>query len=391
MSIPAIDPATLPGPAQKILDPSGPPPLKAMAAKGLVPGLPPGAILAVVVVLSQGADANAETAKQTLAKLPPPLINGALALPDLHPAVLDTLGPIYAKDAALSEKLLHHPGMHPDTVAAMAFTATEGVCELIATNEERLLANPRIIEKLYLNKSCRMSTADRLLELAVRNKIELNIPAFAQAKLAIQGELISEPTEEPTFDDTQFLEVQEKGKELRLQEGEDTHQLNLETGEEEVVAKAKPLHAIWADLRPPAKIRFLQLATLKEYDERGREIGEERYDMKALRMLGVRDANPLVAVAAFNAPGISDAEVVRIAGLRNVAEDVLREIANSREWTRHYMVKFNLVANPRTPFGHASKFVLHLRENDLKTLAKSREVSGAIQTAAKQQLSRKGK
>lgn len=391
MTVPAIDVSTLPAAAQKILDPSGPPALKGMAAKGLIPGLRPGEILAVIVMLSQGGDANADTALKTLEKLPAPLLNGALALPDLHPAVLDALGPLYARDAAISEKVLNHPQIVPDTVVSMASVGTEGVCELIATNEERLLANPHIIEKLYMNKNCRMSTADRLLELAVRNEIELNIPAFAQAKQAIQGELIAEPTPEPSFDDTQFVDAAEKAKEFRLAEGEDTHELNPETGQEEVIAKARPLHAIWAELRPPAKIRFLNLATLKDYDEQGREVGETRYDVKALRMLGVRDANPLVAVAALNTPGIGDAEVVRIAGLRNVAEDVLREIANNKEWTRHYMVKFNLVANPRTPFGHASKFVVHLRENDIKTLAKSKDVSGAIQAAVKQQLSRKGK
>ena len=393
MSVPSIDPTTLPPAAQKILDPSSPPQLKAMAAKGLMPGVPPGAILAVVVMFSLGAagDAHVETAKKTLEKLPPPLINGALALPDLFPAVLDALGPIYATDAAISEKVLHHPAIVAATVVAMAAVGTEGVCELIATNEERMLANPAIIEKLYMNKHCRMSTADRILELAVRNDIELAIPAFAQAKQAIQGELIAEPTDEPSFDDTQFLEAGQKAQELQLAEGEDTHELNPETGQEEVTAKARPLHAIWAEMRAAAKIRFMNIATLKRYDDQGREIGEDRFDVKAIRMLGIRDANPLVAVSALSTPGISDAEVVRIAGLRNVAEDVLREIAINREWTRHYMVKFNLVANPRTPFGHASKFVLHLRESDLKSLAKSKEVSGAIQTAAKQQLSRKGK
>jgi hypothetical protein len=390
VTVPAIDISTLPGPAQKVLDPAGPPQLKAIASKGLLPGLKPTDILAVVVVLSQGADANAETAKATLAKLPPPLINGALAVADLHPAVLDVLGPIYAKDAAISEKVLHHPAIVPDTVVTMAGLGTEGVCELIATNEERLLANPAIIEKLYLNKACRMSTADRILELAVRNGLELSIPAFAQAKQAIQGELIAEPTDEPTFDDTQFDQVQELAKELHLAEGEDTHEFNPETGQEDVVAKARPLHAIWSELRPSMKIRFLNIATMTEYDEQGNET-ERRFDVKALRALGVRDANPTVAVAALGTPGIGEAEVVRIAGMRNVAEEVLREIANNREWTRHYMVKYNLVANPRTPFGHASKFVLHMRENDIKTLAKSKEVSGAIQTAAKQQLSRKGK
>jgi hypothetical protein len=381
VSVPAIDPSTLPGPAQKILDPSGPAPLKAMAAKGLMPGLPPGAILAVLVVLSALPDANGETANKTLEKLPPPLINGALALQDLHPAVLDKLGPLYARDAAISEKILFHPQTVPDTVAAMAAVGTEGVCELIATNEERLLQVPAIIEALYKNPACRMSTADRMLELAVRNNIELNIPAFAQAKAAIQGELIAEPTEEKTFDDEQFVEGFDKAAELRLNEGEDTHTVNELTGQEEIAPVAKPLHAVWAELRPPAKIRLLTLSTLDG----------ERFDTKALRMLGVRDANPLVAVAAMNTPGVSDAEVVRIAGMRNVAEDVLREIAFNKDWTRHYMVKFNLVANPRTPFGQASKFVLHLRESDIKNLAKSKEVSGAIQAAAKQQMSRKGK
>jgi len=61
------------------------------------------------------------------------------------------------------------------------------------------------------------------------------------------------------------------------------------------------------------------------------------------------------------------------------------------DWTQSYAIKKALVMNPRTPFGQASKFVMHMRETDLKAISKSREVSGAIQTAAKQQLSRKGK
>ncbi|MBX3192506.1 MAG: hypothetical protein KF819_36285 [Labilithrix sp.] len=386
-----IDVASLPPNAQKILDPNGPAPLKGMAAKGLAPGLKPGETLAVVCALSLGADAHAEVAKKTLQALPLPLLNGALG-GEIQPGVLDVIGPIYAKDANLSEKILLHPAIHADTVVAMAGVCSEGVAELIATNEERLLANPRIIEKLYLNKHTRMSTADRILELAVRNDLELTgIPAFEQAKKAIAGELIAEPSEEPSFDDTQFSDAERLAKDLITGEAEDIHQLNEETGQEEVVEKAKPLHAIWAELRAPSKIRLLQLATLKQYDEEGKEVDEIHLDAKALRMLGVRDANPLVALAAIKAPGIGDNEVVRISGLRNVCEDVLREIANNREWTRHYMVKYNLVANPRTPFGHASKWILHLREVDLKTVAKSKDVPGAVQTAAKQQLSRKGK
>lgn len=389
MNVP-IDQSLLGGPAQKILDPAGPPQLKQMAAKGLMPGLRPGDILAVLCLLSTHGDAYGGAAKATLEKLPPPLINGALAAQDLQAGVLDVLGPIYAKDAHISERVLQHPSVQPASVASMASVASEGVCELIATNEERLIANPLIIEKLYLNKTCRMSTADRLLELAVRNNIELSIPAFAHAKLAIQGELVSEASGERTFDDDQFDDAKQKAEALQLTEGEDTHHLNEETGQEDVAEKARPLHTVWADLRPPAKIRLLTIGTMKSHNEKG-EREETRFDPKALRLIGVRDANPLVAVAALNTPGINEGEIERIAKLRNVCEDVLRQIGSSKEWTRHYQIKKNLVMNPRTPFGQASRWIMHLYESDLKAIAKSKEVTGAVQTAAKQQLSRKGK
>ncbi|MDB4942523.1 MAG: hypothetical protein JWP97_2057 [Labilithrix sp.] len=386
----AIDISALPPNAQKILDPNGPAPLKGMAAKGLAPGLKPGETLAVICALSLGDTVHSEVARKTLAALPLPLLNGALG-GEVQPAVLDVLGPIYATDANLSEKILHHPAILPMTVAAMAAVASEGVCELIATNEERLLANPAIIEKLYLNKNTRMSTADRILELAVRNNVDCpGIPAFEQAKKAIEGELIAEPSPEPSFDDLQFKDAHALAKETTLAEGEDTHALDPATGKEEVAEKAKPLHAVWADLRPPAKIRLLTLGSVKSYGPGG-VVEEQSFDMKAIRMLGVRDPNPLVSVAALKAPGMSDSEVVRISAMRNVSEDVLREICGKGDWTRVYQVKVNLVANPRTPFGQSSKFVMHLRDNDLKTISKSKDVPGAVQTAAKQQLSRKGK
>ena len=385
-----IDIAILPPNAQKILDPNGPAPLKAMAAKGLAPGLKPGETLAVICSLSLGTDVHSEVARKTLAALPLPLLNGALG-GEVQPGVLDVIGPVYAKDANLSEKIIHHPSILPETVAAMAAAASEGVCELIATNEELLLKHPAIIEKLYLNKNTRMSTADRILELAVRNNVDCpGIPAFEQAKKAIEGELIAEPSDEPNFDDAQFKDAQKLAKDVVLAEGEDTHALDPETGKEVVVDKAKPLHAVWADLRPPAKIRLLTLGSIKTYDGQGGH-DEQSFDMKAIRMLGVRDPNPQVSVAALKAPGMSESEIVRISAMRNVSEDVLREIASKGDWTRIYQVKFNLVGNPRTPFGQSSKFVMHLRDNDLKTVAKSKEVPGAVQTAAKQQLSRKGK
>ena len=120
VSTSTIDVAALPPNAQKILDPNGPAPLKVMAAKGLAPGLKPGETLAVICALSLGTRrarrCRAEDARE---RFPLPLLNGALA-GDVQSGVLDVIGPIYAKDANLSEKILHHPSILAETVAAMA-------------------------------------------------------------------------------------------------------------------------------------------------------------------------------------------------------------------------------------------------------------------------------
>jgi hypothetical protein len=86
---------------------------------------------------------------------------------------------------------------------------------------------------------------------------------------------------------------------------------------------------------------------------------------------------------------MNENEAARISASRAVSDEVLRIIALNREFTRSYQVKLNLISNPRTPFSFASRLVPHLRENDLRSLAKSKNVSGAISQAVKQQLLRK--
>ena len=74
-----------------------------------------------------------------------------------------------------------------------------------------------------------------------------------------------------------------------------------------------------------------------------------------------------------------------------MSDEVLRIIAMNRELVRSYQVKLNLVSNPRTPFTFASRFIPHLRESDLKSMSKSKNVSGAVAQTINQQLDRKQK
>jgi hypothetical protein len=370
---PLVDVAKLPAPVRKILDPATPAGMRQMAAKGLAPGLKPAEALTVVAVLSESLDeATASAARATLDRLPAPLLNGALA-GDLPAGVLALIAPRFAGNLAVIEKILAHPAVPPQAVVAVAAAASEAVAELVATNEQRLLAFPEIIEKLYLNKSTRMSTADRILELAVRNNVELHgIAAYKEAATAIGMELIAEPSPEPTPDDVLFKETEAAAARAELDPSrEDTHRFDEQTGQEVVEEKFLPLHAQIAAMTISQKIRTAMLGNA------------------AARLILVRDSNRLVATAAIKSPSIQENEVVRIAASRNVSEDVLRTIANDKEWTRSHQIKLNLVQNPRTPFTFASKLIAHLREAELKSLAKSKNVSGAVSTAAKQQLSRR--
>jgi hypothetical protein len=107
------------------------------------------------------------------------------------------------------------------------------------------------------------------------------------------------------------------------------------------------------------------------------------------RLLLVRDKNRLVAQAAVKSPAIQENEIVRISSSRNVTEDVLRTIALDRQWVRSYQVKLNLVQNPRTPFAFAAKLIVHVREHELKAISRSKNVTGAVSQAARQQLQKR--
>lgn len=368
-SVQSIDVGKLPAPAQKLLSAGAPPPMKAMAAGGIVPGLKPGDLVTVLAVLTADADAKiGDKAKETIGKLPPPVLTGALGA-DLDPAVLYLLAGAYATNAEVVERLLRMPRLDGATLEVLAVAADEKIGEIVATNEQRLLENPTVIERLYMNKRVRMSTADRVLELAVRNDLTLDIPAFKEASAAIKNELIPEASPEPTFEDKLAVEAEEIGSKIDTSR-EQTHEVT-EEGEEAVKEKLLPLHARLEDMTIAQKIRRATLGTSAE------------------RLLLVRNKNRLVAMAAIQSPMLNENEVAQISSSRQVSEDVLRTIALNREWTRSYQVKINLVQNPRTPFTFSARLMPHLRDSDVRNISRSKNVPASIQQIARQQLMKK--
>ncbi len=352
----------LPKAVRRPADPRSPRPMRLMAAKGLGP-FRGGALLTLLCQLAADEDREvADTARASLEQLPEEVVLGGLEEAELPAAVLDALAHHLMSRSNVLDRVVAHPAVADATVVRIARGAPESVCERIATNQERILRVPAIAEALYHNKHARMSTVDRLVELCARHGVRLAIPAFEQHVQALQGQLIPEATEEPLPSDRSFEEA------LQQDADADAVARDEEDGSEEVLERFLPLHHRIRQMSISEKIR---LATIGD---------------AAARSILVRDSNRLVAHAAATSPRMSETEAVNIAHSKEVNDEVLRILAGRREWTRNYELKKALVLNPKTPVGIALRFLTHLRENDLKQLARSRNVPTPIRTAAVQRM-----
>lgn len=111
---------------------------------------------------------------------------------------------------------------------------------------------------------------------------------------------------------------------------------------------------------------------------------------KEARDILVRDSNKMVSVAVVKSPKIQESEIEAISKSRNVADEVLRQIASSNDWMKSYSIKLNLAGNPKTPIPIAMKILSQLRGPDLRKLAKSKNVSASLANQARRLAETKG-
>ncbi|MBI2895525.1 MAG: hypothetical protein HYY06_18355 [Deltaproteobacteria bacterium] len=348
--------------------PSAAGPAKMMAARGLAP-LGPADLVAALYLLSFDADAKLQAAATgSLGKLPEKILLPALDAVAV-PHVLDFVATRLSGNEGAVERIVLNPRTADETLQRIASSAGERITELIATNEARLLQVPAIIEALYLNKSTRMSTATRLVELAARNGVVLSgIDAYKEIAAGVGQELIPEPSGEPLPSDLDFAQAQADGADdvdvIRSKEGE-------EEGDEEVAAKYVPLHYKLQHMSISEKIRMAQIGTA------------------AHRALLVRDPNRLVHMSVIRSPSLNEREVEGFVKNRGTPEEVIRFVTTRREWLRPYSIKHALVANPKTPIQAALHLLVHLRIGDLKGLARSKNVAAPVAQGARELIKKK--
>lgn len=378
-------------------DAASPPQARMAAARGLLPMGPVDLCLALYQ-LALDADATVrEAAAVTAGELPDRILHPALSQP-LDARVLDFFAERLAGRDLLIEQIVLNVRADGETVCAIAKTASERLCEIIAVNEERLLRAPRIIEALYFNRNARMSTVDRLVELAARHGITLAIPAFQETAAALAEGAAATTTElEPTAPEaaSPFADDFEAQPPPEVGEAapgglDDFFGEALGWGGDEIglVDGTAPADLEGAD-------DFEARLSGAKIEEKAKRISEMPINAKIrLATLGnmfhrsilIRDANKVVAMSAIASPAVTDTEAVRYAAMRSVSDDIVRYISSQKDWMRLYAVKKNLCNNAKCPLAISMRLLPHLRPPDLRSLMTSKNVPSALVGAAKQLL-----
>lgn len=110
---------------------------------------------------------------------------------------------------------------------------------------------------------------------------------------------------------------------------------------------------------------------------------------KDARNILIRNANRLVQRMVLQNPRITEDEILMLAKSRNSDDEILRVIAENREWTASYPVKVALVENAKTPIVKALRFLPLLAEREIRALAKSKNVPSVIASQARKILFQK--
>ena len=350
--------------AQKAL---GPGPGKMMASRGMAP-LQPADQLSVLYQITLDASTElAKSARDTAAKLPDTLLAAALVNGALDRRVIDYFAQLAGDRKPVFDAIVTNPSIADETLASMARKLGPDQVDRIATNEQRLLRHPEIIEAMYMNRHARMSTVDRAVELAVRNNVR--VPGLAAwdeiARALQQGEPPAGPAQDPLF-----VKAAAGRDDTKLTQGDGEKVREEDELEKDVDEQTKDVP--WGELSIPAKIRA---ATIGDAYMRG---------------VAIRSPIRIVAMAAIKSPGVTDFEAGRYASNHSLSEDVIRYIASHRPFTKPYGTKYALCRNPKTPIQESMRLMPFLREKDIQKLVKSKGVPSAVVSQARKLLAQRG-
>jgi hypothetical protein len=348
-------------------------PMKLMASRAMAP-LTPRDMIRVIYQLMFDEDQKLGAAALRSFEALDERILAAVLGEYLPPTILLLLSRTLVKKSLYLERVLLNRNT-PDEgfVFIGAHCEDPKILSIVSANQERMLRNHDIIRGLAGNLATLRSDLDRAVDFLVREGVFLDdLPHFADAFMrlgkteALQALENIELTEELLTDD-QRVYCEQHGltaEQLLLGGMRDISSL-LEDEELELQTRRRqPLNTYPIS----AQIKLAML-------------GDHIYVLE-----GLHSSNRLVSSAAIRNPKVREADIVKIARMKSIAEDVIRFISGNKDWTKSYQIKFSLVHHPKAPPNMVKRWMPLLRPSDLKTLAKNKQVPTNVCRMAKRLL-----
>lgn len=378
---------------QAIIAGTAPHQARLAAAGGFLP-LPQSDLLEVLVALSSAADPEIATAaSETLNSQSADDFLAAAKSSETAPAVLDYLAGFPKYNREIHEALILNNRTSDEAIAGLASTTSDStLLDLIATNQQRLVRFPKIIDAILAN-SDRSGEAERRARETREEFFEKERGAQQIAReLRTRGNSAAAEFFETadltgglSIDDAwliaQHIEVSDAELDNSWLPSERYEELITETQEERAANFKRVLESERVEVGELAPERVSLMRQLMFMNVKDRLKLAMKGDREARSIL-IRDSNRMVATAVIHNPRVTDQEVENIAAMRTVADEVLRLIALNRTWARSYPVIHNLVRNPRTPIPTVLSTLPRIRTKDLKSLTQNRNVPEATRRQA---------
>lgn len=382
---------------------AAPRPAQLAAARGILP-LPQTDLLEIVVALAakEGDEELANAARATLDAQEAGDIESIVKSGDVAPRVLAFFAARENLSRAAYESILANPKTPDAAIVTFARqTASGDLLESIALNQQLLIKFPAIIDAIVHNPY-RTAEAERRAAEVKREFFEKERGARqiadelraqgreAAAEFIENAEFAANLQETATgsnlsFDDAillaEHIEVGDADIDDSWLALESIEELYEETEEQRQSIVNKILGELSAEDDELSGERVSMINRILRMTMKDRVKLAMKGDREARNIL-IRDPNRIVAQAVISNARITEQEVEKIAAMRTVPEEVLRQIAINRNWARNYSIMHNLARNPRTSIGNAITILSRLQLRDLQAITKNRNVSDAVRRQA---------
>jgi len=392
------------------------------ASKGSL-AVPPQEMIEILVHLAVHNKIFGQQAQLTLAGWDEAASRAAASNPSTPKEVLNYLISPANLRPVLLPSLLSNPSVSADSLVELAPSAGREVVEAMLKSE-RVARSPVILHALLSNPNLtgiQGETIQNLIQPAAPEPTVVE-PSVPELRVA-EKELVPEPavaSERATSGLDEVLDLSSVGDAQEADEVLDESVLAyLSEHANEIAAEAdhpfQPIGGAYEELMPGAEEPLAEPAaaahvpasaaasvkkapskkpSLPTGEERGSALQKiaklgikDRIQLamkgtKEERSLLIRDGTKIVALAVLESPKVSDGEVEKFAGQKNVLEAVLRGIPMKRRFAKNYSIIRALVFNPRTPLDLALGLMKNILVGDLRNLSNNKEVSDTVRKLA---------